>query len=259
MASILENRQIIYGTHRMTDGIVHGLNYGIIDTATGYNNAGLINQATSQSGIHPIVITKFNTNDFTTGIDHVVSKHVDELGCQPNIVLLHGPFKTNQENLVAVNKLKNIFPSALIGVSNFDLLQTRYLIDSGFVPDVVQIEYHPLFQPKKLLTYCQEKGIKIMAYRPFGKGDILKNKTIKDLSDQYGIKPNHLILKWLWHKYIIPVVSSNNPDHIVSNMEYHNISINMDIINTIDNMDLGLDGSTCMVRFSKTGDTMPIF
>ena len=255
----LRNYHIIYGTHRMTNGLQYGLKYGIIDTATGYNNAKLIKQTIHETDICPLIMTKFNPNDFEKSIENATIDHVAELGHIPSIVLLHSPFKTNEENLNAMCKLKVLFPSALVGISNFDLVQTAYLVDNNFIPDVAQLEYNPLFQPKKLLAYCQEKEIKIMAYRPFGKGIILKNYTIDNLATKLAIEPNHLILKWLQYKHIMPIVSSNNVENINSNMNFNDITLDTETIKILDNMDLGIPGSTCMARFSKVGLNDPIF
>jgi diketogulonate reductase-like aldo/keto reductase len=256
-SSFLQNYPIIYGTHRMTTGLPYGFEYGIIDTATGYNNAMIIKQTMNETGLYPLVITKFSPNDFLTGIENIAKQHVTELCQQPAIVLLHSPFGSGGENLKAVLHLKILFPLALIGVSNFDLNQTTYLVENGFIPDVIQLEYHPFFQPKKLLSYCQEKGIKIMAYRPFAKGIILKNDKIIELSKRLNIKPNHLVLSWLKQKNIIPIVSSNNPDNIISNAE--TIELDMETIKFINSMDMGPAGSTCMVKYSNVGSNDSIF
>ena len=252
------NFNLVYGTHKMTNGIMHGIKYGAIDTATGYNNADDLNKLIGKSIKAPCIITKFNQKDFDMGIEDVANNHILELGSNPKIVLIHSTLRTHNENLSAFKELKNLFPNILIGVSNFDLVQIKFLVDNGYVPDVIQLEYHPLFQPNKLVEYCKENGIIIMAYRPFAKGDLLKNPTILELSNKYKVIPSHLILKWLHHKNIIPVVSSNRKENIESNKKFYKIYVDESAFNELDNMNLGLEGSTCMIKFCKMDGEIPI-
>ncbi|XWV25059.1 hypothetical protein QJ856_gp0718 [Tupanvirus deep ocean] len=256
----LDGYDLIYGTHKMTSGLDYGLGYGIIDTATGYNNATQIRDAINRTTMYPTIVSKFNPSDFENDIETVMTNHVMDLGKYPDIVLLHSPFKTNDENLRAVLKLKKLFSDKLIGVSNFDLRQLSYLIDNNFIPDVVQIEYHPLFQPTKLVEYCHSKGIKIMGYRPFGKGLVLHNETILELAANMQIEPAHLVLKWIKSKNIIPVVSSNNPKHVAFNKFYQNVKLDEATIKKIDNLNIGSIASTCMLKFSQVDPSVqPIF
>ncbi|XWV26316.1 hypothetical protein QJ857_gp0758 [Tupanvirus soda lake] len=256
----LDGYDLVYGTHKMTTGLDYGLGYGIIDTATGYNNAIQIRDAIFRTTMYPTIISKFNPCDFENDIENVITNHVMDLGKYPDIVLLHSPFKTNYENLSAVSILKEQFSDKLIGVSNFDMKQLMYLIDNNFIPDVIQIEFHPLFQPTNLVEYCHSKGIKIMGYRPFGKGSVLNNETILNIAKDLGVEPAHLVLKWVKSKNIIPVVSSNNPKHVVFNKLYQNVKLDDATIKKIDNLNMGTTASTCMVRFSQVDpDTQPIF
>jgi diketogulonate reductase-like aldo/keto reductase len=242
----------------MSDGIIFGLHYGIIDTATGYLNTDRIKEAMDQEQIRPLIITKFNKSDFANGIEEVAKEHMEQLGCIPNYVLMHTPLNNYNENLFAFKKLKELFPTASIGISNFDLVATQYLVENNCVPDLVQIEYHPLFQPKKLVEYCHKKNIVVTAYRPFCKGELLNHPTILDLSVKYIIKPSHLILQWLSSKNIIPIVASNNPNNITSNQNFNNVTANPEAFTVLDNMDLGHNGSSCMIKFCKFCTDEPI-
>lgn len=233
----------------MSHGIAYGIDYGAIDTATGYDNTSILNEIISKLVSPPCIITKFNQKDFDNGIENSVHEHITQLGFEPDIILIHSTLKNHDENLLAFMMLKKLFPTKMIGISNFDLKQTKFLIDNDCCPDVMQLEYHPLFQPNKLVDYCKENNIIVMAYRPFAKGNLLKNHTILCLANKYNIKPSHLILKWLREKNMIPVVSSNNHFNILSNAEYNKITINKEIHDTLDRMNMGLDGSTCMVKF----------
>lgn len=255
---LFKNCSVIYGTHKMTDGIKYGLEYGFIDTATGYNNASLIKKYIDETKKVPIIITKFNQNDFDTGIEKAVENHLSELHYAPDVVMMHTPLRTNEENVEAFQKLKKLFPNKIIGISNFDLPQTVHMVKNGCFPQVVEIEYHPHFQPRALTIYCQHRGIVILAYRPFAKGDLLTDDIIRLFANNQNVPVSHLLLEWLHQKEIIPIVSSNKLENIDSNKKFGSIKVDGDVFKQLDELDHGLLGSTCMVRFCKKGDKNPV-
>ena len=54
-----------------------------------------------------------------------------------------------------------------IGVANFDVHNLEVLrTECSVVPAVNQVEMHPYLQQKKLVDYCNSKGIHITAYSP---------------------------------------------------------------------------------------------
>jgi len=56
-----------------------------------------------------------------------------------------------------------------IGVSNFNSKKIAKLFeDTGFIPELNQIEVHPFFQQTELVNWCQERGILLTAFSPLG-------------------------------------------------------------------------------------------
>lgn len=245
----------VYATHKMTyENIVRGAQCGAIDTATGYNNADLIRRAINDDPrikTRPTLITKFNPGDFARGIERVAKEYMNELRVKPDIVLIHSTLPTHQDNIMAYKKLQEIFRDKIIGVSNFDYTQLKYMTDNNCKPDVIQIEYHPFFQPKKILQYCRENDIHVMAYRPFAKDAALQDPVIKQLAANKSTTPANLILDWLASKNILPVASSANPDNIMANINRTPQILTDNEISQIDALDQGLNGSTCMTKFCK--------
>jgi alcohol dehydrogenase (NADP+) len=71
------------------------------------------------------------------------------------------------EQLVEQGKVKSI------GVSNFNITQLEDIIKNCHVkPAVNQIEVHPYMQNDKLIEFCQNNGIVVMAYSPLGAKDL---------------------------------------------------------------------------------------
>lgn len=56
-----------------------------------------------------------------------------------------------------------------IGLSNFNQSQIENVLKNCKVrPSVIQLEVHPYFQNEKLVEFCQNNGIIVVAYAPLG-------------------------------------------------------------------------------------------
>ena len=56
-----------------------------------------------------------------------------------------------------------------VGVSNFTVEQIKGIIEAtGIVPQMNQVEAHPLLPQDDLVKYCGEKNIHLTAYSPLG-------------------------------------------------------------------------------------------
>ena len=249
---ILINSMLIYGTYKMTTGINYGIsNCKIIDTATSYENEKLICDAISMHNIKPLIITKFCPKDFEDGISKKVRDHITKLGDIPRVILLHTSFGDNKRNLEAFVELRKIFTGYLMGVSNFSRKEIKYLIKNGCRIDAVQLEYHPKFQPDRLVKYCQDSDIIVMGYRPFAKGDLLEDPKIMEMAKKLNSTPPQLILKWIYNKGIIPVVSSNSEEHIRNNLSFDDTVMRYNDLLEINSMNMGKNGSTCMAKYCE--------
>lgn len=237
---------IIYGTHkRSSDQIAMALSsgYDLLDTATGYNNENDIKQAIIKSGISPLILTKFNPTDFKKGIKEVSHMHNNALGVEPDLILLHTPLASNEENLKAYQSLCQVYEQKLCGVSNFSIDQIQYLLDNKCQVDVVSLEYSPFYQPNKLVDFCLSKNIYVTGYRP------LRSFT----PDKY--LSNHLspcqIFKWMISKKVIPIVSSGTQTNIESNLKFNKAILDTETVIKLNNANMGEKGSTCMLKYCK--------
>lgn len=56
-----------------------------------------------------------------------------------------------------------------LGVSNFTVSQLKNLIkETGIVPVLNQVEFHPYLNQKELYEFCKANKIQIEAYSPLG-------------------------------------------------------------------------------------------
>ena len=67
-----------------------------------------------------------------------------------------------------------------------------------------------------ILRYCNENNIKFVAYQPLhrGKTEASGNTLLNELAKKYNKTQSQIILNWLIHKDIIPLVRSDNIQHL---------------------------------------------
>jgi diketogulonate reductase-like aldo/keto reductase len=243
------NHKIIFGTHTLTSAHISSAlkaGYRVLDTATGYKNATEINKAIHETGIHPVILTKYNPSDFKKDFREVVLQHHEELGREPDIVLLHSPLSDYKSNVNAFKLLKEVYPGKLVGVANFrEIERLQYMIEQDCEIDIISLEFSPFYQPTKLMAFCEDNDIIITGYRPTYKGEIFKSEELKSMALDYSTDVANLVLKWASLKGVIPIVSSKNEDNMKNNLGYVDVVLSdshiLDHLNT--------NKSTCMFKY----------
>lgn len=246
--------KLIFGTFKLTSISISAAlknNLTILDTATGYNNAKEINHAMKLTNIKPTILTKFNPTDFETGIESVAHQHNEDLGIEPEMVLLHSPMISNEENIVAFKKLRELYPTKIVGISNFGIQQIQYLIENNCKPQIISLEFSPFFQPNELVEYCKNNDIVITGYRPTCKGEIFNSDVIKHIAYKHKTSIANIVLKWIYMKGIIPIISSTKEEHIRDNIQFDQIELSESDIDMLDRLNKGPSGATCMLRYCK--------
>jgi len=101
-----------------------------------------------------------------------------------------------------------------IGVSNFSEQHIEQLMIDGakVLPHVNQIEASVYKSWDNIKTYCDEKGIKLMAYSPLGLGkeSLLNDPVVKSIAEAKGVAPSQVALKYLVQQgyTVLPMSSS---------------------------------------------------
>ena len=116
-----------------------------------------------------------------------IETSLDELGLGfVDLLLMHWPgaFNTIDEALgrakrrICWETFEEIYATGktrAIGVSNFQVRHLETLLeDTKIVPMVNQIEISPYIQQPEVVAYCMEKGIKLVAWSPFGSGAVIR-------------------------------------------------------------------------------------
>ncbi|MAN58901.1 MAG: aldehyde oxidoreductase [Flavobacteriaceae bacterium] len=128
-----------------------------------------------------------------------------------------------------------------IGVSNFSKEKLQRLIsEAKIVPEMNQVEMHPLLQQKSLLDFCNEHDILMTAYSPLGSGDrsegmkgddepnLMDIDEINEIAKKRNATAAQVLISWHNHRGTAAIPKSTSKDHIVANFKSANVTLDDD-------------------------------
>jgi len=127
-----------------------------------------------------------------------------------------------KETMKAMEKLVDDGKVRFIGVSNFSLKELEEAMSSMSRYDIVsnQVLYNPMDRriEEDLLPFCKKNNVTIIAYRPLGKGRLLREpyrSRLEELCRKYGKTPAQVILNWvIRHENVIAIPKTIRKDHL---------------------------------------------
>ncbi len=112
-----------------------------------------------------------------------------------------------------------------IGVCNFEVCQLEYLLANCKVrPMIDQIEHTPFMHDEKLLGFCRENEIQVMAWGPLLRGN-LDEDEIGRMAAGYNKTSAQLLLRWNVQQGIIPIPKSKNKERLLQNISISDFEI----------------------------------
>ena len=118
-----------------------------------------------------------------------------------------------------------------MGVSNFSTTKLGDLISkTDDIPEMNQVELHPLLQQNDLFEYCSKHGIHMTAYSPLGSGDrsdgmkqddepnMLEMETVKALAKKHNVEPGQILIAWSHQRGTAVIPKSTSEGHIKDNI-----------------------------------------
>ena len=222
--------------------------YRHIDTAAGYYNEEGVGAAIAATGIpreEIFITTKLRNGD--QGSESTLRAFEDsrvKLGVEAiDLYLIHWPYARHGlfvETWQAFERLHADGRIRAIGVSNFLPHHLEELLDrTDVVPTVNQIEAHPTFQQKELSTFTVSRHIEVEAYSPLGQGADLESDVVTGLAEKHGKTPAQIVLAWHLAQGRIVIPKSVTPERIVSNFESIGVSLELDELEAIDELEAG--------------------
>ena len=95
----------------------------------------------------------------------------------------------------------------------------RYRNSSCQVPICVnQVEYYTHLAQRELLQHCNRHEVVLTAYRPLGKGAILRDPVLRTVAQNHGKTTAQVALKWLLQQGIIVIPKASSEVHLRQNM-----------------------------------------
>jgi len=238
------------GVYQTKDGeeVIHAvktaveLGYRSIDTAAGYNNEEGVGQAIRECGVardelfittkvrnpdqgYESTLKAFEVSRSKLGLDYI------------DLYLIHWPvagkYKETWKALIHLQK-EGLIKS--IGVSNFQIHHLKDIIeDSGVVPVVNQVEFHPLLTQRELLKYCKEQNIQIEAWSPLMQGN-LDLPLLKELAQKYDKTPAQIVLRWDLQQGVITIPKSVHAERIKENAGFFDFTLSDEDVKAIEDL-----------------------
>ncbi|MDI6806258.1 MAG: aldo/keto reductase [Candidatus Aenigmarchaeota archaeon] len=142
-----------------------------------------------------------------------------------DLYLIHSPNSRVplKETMGAMEKLVGDGLVRFIGVSNFDVTEMEEARNYLSTNDIVvnQVEYSLLERSieRDVLPYCIKNQITVMAYTPLAKGELARNKFLREIGEKYGKNPAQVALNWLISKEnVIAIPKAINLRHVEENV-----------------------------------------
>ncbi len=224
----------------VTDALAAG--YRSIDTAASYGNEAGVGQALKASGIpreQLFVTTKvWNADQGFESTLRAFEESRRKLQLETiDLYLIHWPVKGKyKETWKALIKLRDEGYVRAIGVSNFQVHHLQDLIDdSGVVPAVNQVEFHPLLQQLELRRFCQKQRIQLEAWSPLMQGN-LDLPLLTELAGKYGKSPAQIILHWDLQHGIVTIPKSVTKHRIQENADLFDFALTDEDMTRLDGL-----------------------
>ncbi len=158
-----------------------------------------------------------------------------------DLILIHRPSNNVplKETLEAMKELQNKQKVRYIWVSNFTTKLLKDCIDILGENSIYanQVEYHIFLDQSKLLNFCREHNIKLVAYSPLAHWNLIQNDKIKEIAEKYQKTTSQVALKWLIQQenvYAIPRSQSYN--HIKENFQIFDFELDETDFEKLNNL-----------------------
>lgn len=225
--------------------------YTHIDTAAIYGNEESIGKAIKDSNIDRknLFITTKLWND-VRGYDETIeafNQSLDRLGLTyVDLYLIHWPNPSkyrscweekNAESWRAMEDLYEQGKIRAIGVSNFLIHHLEALAKTQRIsPMINQIKLFPGLNQVEVVNYCNEHGILLEAYSPFGTGKIFNVVELKEMAAKYQKSIAQICIRYALQKGRIPLPKSVTKERIISNLDVYDFELSFEDVALLDRL-----------------------
>lgn len=126
-----------------------------------------------------------------------------------------------------------------IGVSNFSVDQLAAAAEASPVPILTnQVQYHPYFDQRELLSYCREHDIILTAYSPLGVGRVIDDPVLTSIGEQYDKTAAQVAIRWLiQQENVVTIPKSVTNQYIRENRDVFDFELTQAEMQAIHDLD----------------------
>lgn len=218
------------------------------DTAPSYRTEAILSKAVSMSakdlGLHREdyqIQTKIDPIQMYNGhLEEYFKQKLSEMKLEyVDSLLIHWPvFNYLADTWESLLLLKEKGYTKNIGICNLRIDHLKDLKSKEIVPEILQIERHPLNTFREELLFCKENDIQLQDYSPLCKMHprIRNNETIQKIAEKYNCNIGQIVLKWHIDTGAIPVFTSTKPNRVIEYSKLDDISLTNEEIQTISSL-----------------------
>lgn len=212
------------------------LGYQHLDTAHIYENHQAIRKAIQGRDRTRLYLTskiaagdQVNPANVKDSVRKACEQALQELGTDYlDLYLIHFPNRAVplEQVFLSMEALREEGKIIRAGVSNYTIHHLEDLRKAGGKPFANQVEFHPYLDQKELLDYCRAHQIRLISFRSFGKGKLLKEEPLFDaIGSKYHKTGAQVILRWLIQQEIAVIPKTTSPKHLKQNLEIFDFSL----------------------------------
>lgn len=227
-------------------GAAYRLGYRLFDTAQMYGNEAALGKALQVNDIprdKVFLVSKVdNGNQWYD--QTLASLHASLHKLQTPYLdsfLIHWPGQNHERMLSTWTAMERAYQEGLvrsIGVCNFEISQLEFLLDHcRIAPMIDQVEHTPLLHDTQLLSFCEQRGMRVMAWAPLLRGKF--GEEVEHMAEKYKKTPAQILLRWNVQQGIIPIPKSKNPDRLAENIAVFDFALQPEDMDALNHMHTG--------------------
>jgi len=213
------------------------IGYRHIDTAAYYGNEREVGKAIRASGIprEEIFVTTKLLPTRLFGVQAAFQESSRNLNLgYIDLYLIHWPFFRKRHAWKILQKIYADGSVKAIGVSNYRIADLEDLNSTGLAPMVNQVEFHPFLFRKRLLEYCDSRGIVVEAHSPLTHGKRMNDARISAIAEKHGKTPAQILIRWALQHGTAVIPKSTREGRMRENADVFDFYLSEDDMKKLD-------------------------
>ena len=129
-----------------------------------------------------------------------------------------------------------------IGLWNWNVMMLIEILAGAKIKPVInQIENHPYFSQKELVSFFHKFGVFITAFAPLSSpmrtgNNLLEDEVLSEIAEKHNAIPAQIVLAWSLSRNVVVIPKSITKERIKLNIESQNIKLEDDDIERINSL-----------------------